>query len=99
MSPVGVASSRRFTVPQTTGQTTLKASLDQLQDRLCRLKGKDGTARVAKANNKHYGVVGGRAPGPEIPKAPTGIKGLDEVLMGGLPRGRTTLVTGGTGSG
>lgn len=37
--------------------------------------------------------------GPLLPKAPTGIKGLDEVVGGGLPRGRTTLVTGGAGSG
>lgn len=34
-----------------------------------------------------------------IPKVPTQIAGLDEVLEGGLPRGRTTLVSGGPGSG
>ena len=34
-----------------------------------------------------------------LPKAPTGIKGLDEVTGGGLPRGRPTLVCGGPGSG
>jgi circadian clock protein KaiC len=34
-----------------------------------------------------------------IPKAPTQISGLDEVLEGGLPRGRTTLACGGPGSG
>src|SRR5512145_926158 len=34
-----------------------------------------------------------------IPKAPTGIRGLDEVLLGGLPRGRATLVGGGPGTG
>jgi circadian clock protein KaiC len=34
-----------------------------------------------------------------IPKVPTQISGLDEVLEGGLPRGRTTLVSGGPGSG
>jgi circadian clock protein KaiC len=32
-------------------------------------------------------------------KAPTGIIGLDEITRGGLPRGRTTLVVGGPGSG
>jgi len=32
-------------------------------------------------------------------KAPTGIAGLDEITGGGLPRGRTTLLTGGSGSG
>ncbi len=34
-----------------------------------------------------------------LPKAPTGIRGLDEITRGGLPRGRTTLVTGGAGTG
>ena len=37
--------------------------------------------------------------GPLLPKAPTGIPGLDEITRGGLPRGRSTLVTGGTGCG
>jgi circadian clock protein KaiC len=37
--------------------------------------------------------------GPVLPKAPTGIQGLDEITRGGLPRGRSTLVTGGTGCG
>ncbi len=32
-------------------------------------------------------------------KAPTGIAGLDEMTGGGLPRGRTTLLVGGSGSG
>ena len=35
----------------------------------------------------------------ELPKTPTGIRGLDQITMGGLPRGRTTLVSGGAGSG
>ena len=34
-----------------------------------------------------------------LPKAPTGITGLDEITLGGLPRGRPTLVCGGAGSG
>jgi circadian clock protein KaiC len=34
-----------------------------------------------------------------IPKVPTQIAGLDQILEGGLPRGRTTLVCGGPGSG
>jgi len=34
-----------------------------------------------------------------LPKAPTGIPGLDEVSFGGLPRGRTTIVCGGPGCG
>jgi circadian clock protein KaiC len=32
-------------------------------------------------------------------KVPTGIIGLDEITGGGLPRGRTTLLVGGSGSG
>jgi circadian clock protein KaiC len=32
-------------------------------------------------------------------KVPTGIVGLDEVLHGGIPRGRTTVIIGGPGSG
>lgn len=35
----------------------------------------------------------------ELKKAVTGIKGLDEVTQGGLPRGRPTLVCGSAGSG
>ena len=34
-----------------------------------------------------------------IPKVPTKIVGLDEILEGGLPQGRTTVVSGGPGSG
>ena len=34
-----------------------------------------------------------------IEKCPTGIRGLDEITYGGLPRGRPTLVAGGAGSG
>jgi circadian clock protein KaiC len=38
----------------------------------------------------------GRSP---LPKAPTGIAGLDEITNGGLPRGRPTLLCGGAGCG
>lgn len=34
-----------------------------------------------------------------IEKCPTGIRGLDEITFGGLPRGRPTLIAGGAGSG
>ena len=34
-----------------------------------------------------------------VAKAPTGIEGLDEITGGGLPRGRTTLIVGGPGTG
>ena len=38
-------------------------------------------------------------PRPQLPKAPTGIQGLDEITGGGLPQGRSTLICGGTGCG
>jgi circadian clock protein KaiC len=34
-----------------------------------------------------------------VAKSPTGIQGLDEITLGGLPKGRPTLVCGGAGSG
>jgi circadian clock protein KaiC len=34
-----------------------------------------------------------------LPKAATGIQGLDEITLGGLPRGRPTLICGGPGCG
>lgn len=36
---------------------------------------------------------------PNLPKCPTQIEGLDMILKGGLPMGRTTLIIGGPGSG
>lgn len=36
---------------------------------------------------------------PALPKAPTGIQGLDELTRGGLPQGRPTLVCGSAGCG
>ena len=36
---------------------------------------------------------------PPLPKASTGISGLDEITFGGLPKGRPTLVCGGAGCG
>jgi hypothetical protein len=36
---------------------------------------------------------------PPLPKALSGIQGLDEVTTGGLPKGRPTLISGGPGSG
>ena len=35
----------------------------------------------------------------KLPRSPTGIKGLDEITHGGLPKGRPTLVCGGAGCG
>lgn len=34
-----------------------------------------------------------------LPKAPTGIQGLDEITLGGFPRGRPTLICGSAGAG
>ena len=36
---------------------------------------------------------------PQLAKTPTGIPGLDEVLLGGLPTGRPTLICGSAGCG
>ena len=40
-----------------------------------------------------------KAQAARSPKAPTGITGFDQTTGGGLPRGRTTLLSGGPGSG
>lgn len=45
------------------------------------------------------GVLAAVPRGCELPKTPTGIRGLDEITQGGLPKGRPTLVCGGPGSG
>lgn len=46
-------------------------------------------------------VGGSRAlrAGATLPKAASGIRGLDEITSGGLPRGRPTLICGGAGCG
>ena len=46
----------------------------------------------AKSSDNPAGLVG-------LAKAPTGIRGLDEISGGGLPQGRTTIVCGGPGCG
>ena len=38
------------------------------------------------------------APHKQLQKCPTGIKGFDEITEGGLPKNRTTLVSGSAGS-
>ena len=43
--------------------------------------------------------VRARIPHAALPKCPSGIRGLDEITGGGLPRGRPTLVTGASGCG
>jgi circadian clock protein KaiC len=41
----------------------------------------------------------GEPPRPLLPKAATGIQGLDEITGGGLPKGRPTLICGAAGCG
>src|SRR5262245_7464429 len=48
--------------------------------------------------NAASGTIDSASP-PTLAKAPTGIRGFDEVTSGGLPRGRPTLVCGSAGSG
>jgi circadian clock protein KaiC len=43
--------------------------------------------------------VGAETIGPGLEKAPTGIRGLDQITGGGLPRGRGSLVAGAAGAG
>src|SRR6476661_10477132 len=45
------------------------------------------------------GLVAELKAGQGLAKAPTGIRGFDEITRGGLPRGRPTLICGGPGSG
>ena len=40
-----------------------------------------------------------RKPSPQLAKCPTGVRGLDDITEGGLPRGRPTLLCGGPGCG
>ena len=57
---------------------------------------KNGRQRAARSKNRRVPSRAGRR---SIPKAPTGIAGLDDITRGGLPRRRATLVCGGPGSG
>lgn len=45
--------------------------------------------KIEKVKNTKY----------KFPKSPTGIKGLDDITTGGLPKNRTTLLLGNTGCG
>lgn len=51
------------------------------------------------ARNKPRRAARSATPTRLLPKAPTGIRGLDEITGGGLPKGRTTLVCGSAGCG
>ena len=44
-------------------------------------------------------MISPKKPNPKPTKTPTGILGFDQITHGGLPRGRTTLLLGGPGSG
>ncbi len=44
-------------------------------------------------------VEADRVPSEALVKAPTGVRGLDDITRGGLPQGRPTLVCGSAGSG
>jgi circadian clock protein KaiC len=50
-------------------------------------------------DNKLLTALTDGAAGLELEKAPTGIRGLDQITGGGLPRGRVTLVAGSAGAG
>ncbi|HLD49950.1 MAG TPA: circadian clock protein KaiC [bacterium] len=52
-----------------------------------------GKIRSSKRSSKNKSVF------PGIEKLPTGIEGFDQITLGGLPRGRTTLIMGEPGSG
>ena len=51
---------------------------------------------AAKSKPAHKPKANARVP---LPKALTGIQGLDEITGGGLPHGRPTLVCGSAGCG
>lgn len=56
-------------------------------------------SRVQEAANGGSGKARGKTYPAVLGKCPTGIRGLDELTSGGLPRGRPTLVCGGAGCG
>jgi len=51
------------------------------------------------ARNRPRGLAHSAKPMRRLPKSATGIRGLDDITGGGIPRGRTTLVCGSAGSG
>jgi len=57
-------------------------------------KAKIKTGKVIKAKKSNIDFIR-----VTLPKAPTSIQGLDEITGGGLPKGRPTLICGGTGCG
>jgi len=57
------------------------------------------TATTTTASKSRPAPNSRSRPRPKLPKALTGIQGLDEITEGGLPKGRSTLVCGGAGCG
>jgi circadian clock protein KaiC len=53
--------------------------------------------KPGKSRNHH--VAARRDGQAALPKAPTGITGLDEITLGGFPKGRPTLICGSAGCG
>ncbi|MFN7934871.1 MAG: circadian clock protein KaiC [Bryobacteraceae bacterium] len=58
-----------------------------------------GGSRVQDSEIRPAGKRRGKDLPAALAKCPTGIRGLDELTTGGLPRGRPTLVCGGAGCG
>ena len=54
---------------------------------------------LVSTREKEMATTNGSGCGAGLQKCPTGIRGLDEITDGGLPRGRPTLVCGGAGCG
>jgi circadian clock protein KaiC len=71
--------------------------------RTARLSELPVSLRLDEVNQRSTPINGAGAShvprGNALPKALTGIRGLDEITRGGLPQGRPTLVCGGPGSG
>ena len=64
------------------------------------MKQRKNKVASARAQRAKAVLAGPEAPpGAPVPKAPSGIDGLDEITAGGLPRGRPSLVIGGPGCG
>jgi circadian clock protein KaiC len=63
------------------------------------LNGKDSTAQGDAMLSLEQESLMTDVQSGGLPKCPTGINGLDEITVGGLPRGRPTLVCGSAGCG
>src|ERR1700722_1928292 len=57
------------------------------------------SAANSKSAKQKSARAGATKAGDRLEKAPTGITGLDEITLGGLPRGRATLICGSAGCG